>query len=184
MVLDAETVSLFGAHARDKDGPDTVVIPAQVVVRLIAVFVYERELDGVAAAPQSPNDVPPSRIRAPRTEVSCGTGNAADVILRLRNRLDRALDRSGRERLPRRWARYVFSLPHIGDIYRRSGLPDHSNRCCTPAAAVRSHVNHSGMRRDSITKHVQRRLAIALRRWHDRVGSQTMREPCCCEARG
>ena len=53
--MDAETVPLLGAHAVDEDGPNTVVIPGHVVVRLIAVFVDESQLD-------------PCRTRGPEPE--------------------------------------------------------------------------------------------------------------------
>ena len=53
--MDAEAVSLLGAHARDEDGPRTVIIPGQVMVRLIAVFVDEGQLD-------------PCRTRGPEPE--------------------------------------------------------------------------------------------------------------------
>ena len=52
------------------------------MVRLIAVFVDEGQLDPCRTRAQSPNEVPPSRTCAPRNEVSSGTGRTVDDISR------------------------------------------------------------------------------------------------------
>ena len=75
--VDAETVALFGADPLDEDRPDAIVMAVDVVVGCCDLRLPARVRPALRAAPQ-PNDVPPSRMRAPRTEVSRGTGNAAD----------------------------------------------------------------------------------------------------------
>ena len=71
--------------------------------------------------------IPPSRMRAPRTEVSCGTGNAVDVICYEPSQLTGCVLWTGQDETSNSAdvGGVPFILPQLGDIYRRSGPPNH-----------------------------------------------------------